>query len=176
MKRITKVKYDGTKIEIRYQQPRNDGEPDEYEIKCRDLPHADFGRAFDALLPYAEEIAELPGMLEGSSRVRGVSLTWSEDDTMGACITVLKNLDTCRSPLVINTPHLPAVAANDAGAEFVLPEKCIAALEKVIEEALAYLDGKRAQGSLFGSLEEGMSVEFTTGDRTVTLNGKKKAA
>jgi len=181
-RRITKVKYDTNKVVIKYQTVRPDGEPDEYEVKCGDLPHADFMGALKALVPHAGQITEL---ILDNSEVRGVSFSYT-NDVMGACITVLKKLETTPGPLIINTPHLPSEPYNpdqDPTKALLLSDKCVEALEKLQREALAYLDGKRAQGSLFSSLFSSLtsslttdeSVQITAGDRTVTLRGKKAA-
>jgi phage terminase small subunit len=69
---------------------------------------------------------------------------------MGAGVTALVSLKTCNAPLVINTPHLPREPYVEDDEECpVMEAHWAAAIEAVLIEAERYLDGKRAQGSLF---------------------------
>ena len=48
--RITKVKYDGAKVRIEYQQKRaSGGDPDEYLVQSSDRPRPEFIRAMNNL-------------------------------------------------------------------------------------------------------------------------------
>lgn len=155
-KTISKIKFDGTRVEIKYTVGRGGGEPDEYELKCRDLPHPDFKVAFEALRPFVAEICEMDEDYLEKSEVRGVSIS-NTNGVMGACITVLKTLKTATSPLVINTPHLPSEPYNEEQnpeTAKLLPKECVEAIQDLIDEAGLYVDGKRAQGSLFGNPDE----------------------
>jgi hypothetical protein len=153
--RITKVKYSKSRVLVQYQVEREGSEPDEYSMECADAPHPDFEKALQALAPHAILWCELPEALVKRSRISGVSLSWNHDEdgdvVMGAVVTALVTLVRCQSPLVLNTPHKPERPYSDGdpnAVTYCLTADCIAAIGKVLEEAEAYLDGKRAQGSL----------------------------
>lgn len=47
-RRFTKVKWNGTKVVLLYEQTRQEGEPDEFSLSCGDRPTREFIEAFDA--------------------------------------------------------------------------------------------------------------------------------
>jgi hypothetical protein len=148
-KRFTKIKFDGSKMRLEYEQPRKDGDPDEFTLLCADAPAPEFTEAFAALAQDVIAICELPSDQLSKIKVRGVTLTYS-NDIMGACITALKTLKSANAPLVINTPHLPAEAyGGDDTASPTLDTATCDRLRSVCEQAARYLNGERAQASLF---------------------------
>lgn len=148
--RFTKIKYDGSKMRLEYEQERADGsDPDEFTLLSADKPAPEFEIALNALSDDVVEICEFEPHYAAQIDVRGVTLTWA-DGVMGACITALKRLTTANAPLVLNTPHLMAQPRSEANAnEPVLPDVTVARLGGLIEQAERYLNGERAQGSLF---------------------------
>lgn len=152
---MTRVKYDGNKVHLAWQvmRPRA-AEPDEYSLCNGETPHVDLTVALQDLCRVVCEWVELEEDKAAVMTIRGVSLSWKNDEArgwiMGAGITALVTLSTCNSPLVINTPHLPREPWVEDDEECPILEAHWAdAIEAVLIEAERYIDGKRAQGSLF---------------------------
>ena len=110
---IRKIKYDGSKVRIEYEQKRRDGgDPDEYSLHSADRPAPEFDPVLQALAADVVAICELPEADARKLTIRGVSLTYT-DGVMGACITALKGLTTSNAPLVLNTPFLPSMSEHN---------------------------------------------------------------
>jgi hypothetical protein len=147
--RFTKIKYDGSKVRIEYEVTREPGkDPDEYTVFSADAPMPSFIDAMNALAQDVIAVCELPADQIDKLKIRGVSLTHT-NDILDACITALKVVKTANAPLVLNTPHLPAEGYSDNPDEPVMPSWMGARLEAVSDEAQRYIDGERAQASLF---------------------------
>lgn len=146
-KRYTKIKFDGSKVTLAYEMTRTDGDPDEFNVLCADLPAPEFDQALQALAQDVAAICELPESDVLKIKVRGVTLTWAHD-VMGACITAMKTLKTANGPLVINTPHLPSDGYSDSDCPMLSPAT-VTRLEALAFQAERYLGGDRAQGQLF---------------------------
>jgi hypothetical protein len=147
--RITKAKYDGSKVRIEYEKQRPDGQYDEFTLSSLDGPAQPFVDALNALAMDVVGICELHADSLDRLTVRGVSFTYT-NDIMGACITALKKLETSNAPLVLNTPHLPSEAYGDGDVTSpVLEPSTVSRLVEVAEAALRFIDGERAQGNLF---------------------------
>lgn len=145
---IKKVKLAKGKVEILVLSG-DPQDPDELMLKSADAPHPDLPRALQALEPHVADLCELRGPLA----VRGASFSWSEaggETVMGASVTALRDLRRSRSPMVVNSPHQPETdyGGNEEN-EAVMTFEFAEALRALLAEAMAYVDGKRAQGSLF---------------------------
>lgn len=176
-RQICKVKFDGSRVEIRYTVARGGGDPDEYELKCRDLPRKEFEQALKDLRPHAAKILELDEDYLEKATVRGVTFSFT-NDVMGAVMTIIRPLETANAPLILNTPHLPSESYNEdskGGNDLLLSPECVDALKALESEANAYIDGQRAQGMLnFGDGVD--TVTLTCGDKTVVMGKEGKAA
>lgn len=151
-RRLKKLKLDRFgKVDLSYQARRDDSAPwDDYTMSCNAAPRPEMALALQALVPDVLDICELPDDYAGGMTVASVSLSYGGDaETMGAVITALKALVGARAPLVLNTPHLPSASYSD-GDEPTLGGETVAKLLDVEGEAFLYVDGDRAQGSLFG--------------------------
>jgi hypothetical protein len=161
--RITKAKYDGSKVRIEYEKQRPDGQYDEFTLSSLDGPAQPFVDALNALAMDVVGICELHADSLDRLTVRGVSFTYT-NDIMGACITALKKLYTSNAPLVLNTPHLPEEAYGEGDTSSPLLDT--ATVDRLHELALAaerYVDGERAQGDLFvGEVQAATSEEHAT--------------
>jgi hypothetical protein len=154
-RRVTKVKHQGNQWLIVFEIVRQDGQDnDQHSVKCGDAPHPDFIEAMEALPPCLAKEAEIPNGVKWCAdvEVTGVSVSWSQD-TMGAVLTGKKPLKYANAPLIINTPHKPESPYSDG--DEMAKDMCLAgttakAIWLVMEEALAYVDGKRAQQRLTG--------------------------
>jgi hypothetical protein len=155
--RFTKIKYDGTKVRIEYTVEREKGKaPDEYALVSCDSPLPSFSEAIGALTDDVLAICELPEEQRHKIKVRGVSLTHT-NDVLGACVTALKAVRAANAPLVLNTPHLPQTGYSDNADEPVMPDGMAERIAAVCAEAQRYVDGERSQASLFG-VPEGVTL------------------
>lgn len=148
-KEFTKIKYDGSKVRIEYQLPKKDAEPDEFTMFSCDRPAPEFDMALQALVQDVIAICELSPSDAIKLKVRGVSLSHT-NDILGVCVTALKSLKTSNAPLVLNTPHLPesSYSGDDDGSP-VMPDGMFFRIHTLALEAERYLNGDRAQPSLF---------------------------
>lgn len=145
---IDKVKWDGVKVRIEYQQRRQDNRYDELSIASFDRPSPEFVAALQALELDVCTICELPTSYTEGLQVRGVSFTYHEE-TMGACITALKTVKSAKSPLCINTPFITEGAMNDQDHGPFFDEETIERLQEIVLRAGNYVSGgERAQGEL----------------------------
>ncbi len=154
MKRqLTKIKYKAGKVTIEYEVPRPGADPDEYAVNCADAPAPGFVAALLALTEHLAEQCELTSIPEDRITVTGVSFSRVDKaDALGATITGRMTLLDSLSPLNLNSPHKFDVfpSGGDQGDERQLyTDACRIALIRLMAAAEAYLDGERAQGSLF---------------------------
>lgn len=184
MRRVTKVKYDGRRVRVEYEIPRED-EPDEFVLVCNARPAREFLEALAALRDHVAEICELEVEYMATAEVRGVSYSYAgPDQAMGATITALKTLETARSPLVLNTPHLASAPMSETDEAPLLSPGAIEALEDLATEALRYVDGHREQADLFAPVAQAVAslaptpgsgieaVTLSAGGRSVTLTAE----
>jgi hypothetical protein len=148
--RFTKVKYDGSKVRIEYEVPRKDGgDADAYTLVSIDAPAPEFIAALAAMRQDVIDICELDPSCGDKLEVRGVTITHT-NDVLGACVTAIKKLKTANAPLVLNTPHLPEVSySGDDNGEPLMTTAMGDRLSALFIEAQRYVDGERAQASLF---------------------------
>jgi hypothetical protein len=147
--RIRKVKFDGQRVEILYEQEKDTG-MDEFSLKCTDKPLEKFVKAMDALRSHVADLCELPKKWGDNLEIRGVSFSYAGDkEVMGAVISALKPLGKSSCPLVINTPHACEEPPSPTAEANLLPGKAVAALRLVINEAKKYIAGERETVPLF---------------------------
>lgn len=162
-KTFTKIKYDGSKVRIEYEVERKDGsDADEYSVFSADKPLPEFDAALQAFAVDVVSICELNPSDVDKLKVRGVTLTRT-NDILGVVVTALKELKSSNAPMVINTPHLPETPYSD-GDDFapVMPSGMCQRVWNLEAEAQRYLDGERAQASLFAENKDKttVTVEF----------------
>ncbi len=143
---ITSVKYTGEEVSIGYDQPHGDDKLG-VVLESKDEPRASFKTALQALAGPAVAICEIPDEWVEGVAARSVKIKHT-DDGIGVVITCVKKLESGQS-CCLNSPY--TVENNEHGAQ--LDGSAVSAVEKVMREALAYIDGKRAQGNLFKSAE-----------------------
>lgn len=154
--RVDKVKFDGSKVRIEYANKRPDNQYDEFTLGSVDRPAQPFFNAMDALRQDVIAICELADADADKLTVRGVTFTHT-NDVFGACITALKKLTTANAPLVLNTPHLTEEAYGEGDTSTPLLKR--ETIDRLLELSLAaerYIDGERAQGTLF---DAGLATE-----------------
>lgn len=142
---IDKVKFDGLKVRLEYQQRRPDDRYDELAIASFDRPAPELPAALRDLAQDLCDIGELhPSYAEGLA-IRSVSFTYAENGVMGAVITGLKSVKTAKSPLVLNTPFLTAGPMNNSDSGPFFGDPCLKRLATLSEEAIRYINGEREQ-------------------------------
>lgn len=148
---ITKIKAKEGEVIIKYKEDLGNNTEKESIFKCSDEMHSDFTMCFTKLIPVVYKILQLPDEWRiGEMRITGVSFSHSEStDVDGAVITGLVNLTTANSPFCFNTPHIPFDQYSENGKSPTMDIDTIDKLERLKEEALAYMKGKRSQADLF---------------------------
>lgn len=122
------------------------------------LPSLGFLSALDALKADVCTICELPEADAEKLKVRGVTVT-NTNDVTGMVITALKSLKTAQSPLVLNTPHLTEEPYGEGGDAPLLETSTLDRLHSLLLEAEGYVNGERAQATLFPATEESATQE-----------------
>lgn len=157
-RQINKVKVKGDNVYIAWQVNAPEGPPEERTLSCPEAPKAGLLRALKSLARQAAEWLEMPDPAAWATNleVRSVAFGWKQD-VMGAVLTVIKPLEFCTGPWIINTPQRPAEPYNKGGedeedeshaSDCCLTPKCVKLLETLLLEANAYIDGERAQAKL----------------------------
>lgn len=148
---ISKIKFKEGQIVIVVREGDAASTERETTIKSWEDPHEDLRKAVSDLEVHVRDILELPATwAEGSVKITGVSFSKSEDTgVVGAVMTAQAGIEASDAPFTFNTPHLPFAQYSPTGNSPTMPNRAIEALEKVQEEALAFLNGKRAQMDMF---------------------------
>lgn len=146
MRQVSRVSCDGKRVIVRYNEGDN-----EFEVSSKDKPLPEFLASLQALGKHVGKICELPAEYTADLVVRGVTVTYTKD-AIGAVITAAKKVTTSNSPFMIHTPHTSEAKGEKQDGP-VLGAKTVEALETLATQALAYVDGKRAQGELFAPAE-----------------------
>jgi len=152
---VTKVKIKLVKgqvsfVRVEFGQPHGE-DMMQVVVESKDAPKASLPAALQALGPHALDLCELPrewgADADSPAHVGGMSVR--HDDTgVGVVISCVKTLAS-GAAMSFNTPFVRE--ANEHGPELSGDE--LRAVERVMAEALAYVDGKRAQGDLFNKAE-----------------------
>ncbi len=147
---ITKIKYNGKKVQIMYRKPVTGGEPDEYSLACSDAPRREFITALEALAPYARDLCELGQDDPQRWIVKGASLSYAgENDTLGAVLILERKLHESNVNLNIVTPikieEFYAGGRKVGDPKQLMPQGMVDAVYELIHEAEAYVAGQRAQ-------------------------------
>jgi hypothetical protein len=151
--RIKKVKIKECKVFIEYDKTAKKGElMDEYSFSCSEEGKPSLYESLKALATHVREMCELPEDYESKITVRGVSFSYGgANEVMGATISASMMLEYSNCDLNLNTPHKASESYSEGPADDrqLLERDCVDALEELQDECRAYIDGDRAQGSLF---------------------------
>jgi len=152
--KITKEK----RILLMYEQKGKNGWWDEYSMTCSEEPRPEFHQALRDLRTHVLDMCELPETYLDKITVRGVSYSYGgEDDTMGATISASMKLEYSYQALNLVTPHkASAMYCPDTPEDEkqLLTGDCIEALRDLQTECEKYIQGDRAQGSLFPEVNQ----------------------
>ena len=157
-RKITKIQYKGDKLLIQWEQIRN-GHTDRKSLESKVEPHPHFLDALRTLdKPLCVE-AELPQNEDEYKRhdIHSVILKYDQDDAgndiMSASIISERFMQTSPEPMKIATPMKPE---QSTGHDVALDSKTVERIDLLIQEAVAYLEGKRLD--LFAQNEGEMEV------------------
>ena len=152
--RMKKVKITTEKkILMVYEKRSKTGSWDEYSFTCSEDARPEFYKTLERLNVHVIEMCELPENYLSKITVRGVSFSYGgEAEVMGATISAAMALEHSYSNLNINTPHKASEMYNadsDPDEMQLLTEDCIEDLLSLQTECEAYINGDRAQTSMF---------------------------
>lgn len=150
-RRICKIKIGKDNMEretvtVKLQEPDQKGGFTDHLIECRDEPHPDLREALKAMVDHLIEHAEFP--YDWRSDIDIISCTVTHTNgVQGLVITGRRDLKNCNAPLIINTPHYTRESYNEGDDSDVgiFSSECGDNLDRLETEALAFVDGKRAQ-------------------------------
>lgn len=143
---IYKIKITKNGVSIMYDDPAFSGEPDGVSREGKGEARPSFYKAMNALRDDVINICMLDPNGWDEAEITGVTLKHLDGD-IGVVITAQNKNEELASPININTPYL------------IADQKLKAKLERVQAEAQDYLNGKRAQVSLFDKGILGMREE-----------------
>lgn len=152
--RIKKIKITAEgKVQVSYEQRNQFGGWDEYSFSCSEEPRPELHTALTALAPHVIDMCELPEDYLSRVIVRGVSFSYGgENEVMGATIIAQMHLQNSYAKLNMNTPHKasePYSENSPLDAKQLLSDECIQALDDLCNEIELYINGQRAQQTLF---------------------------
>ena len=149
--RIKKLRADEKKIVLSYEKESVPGQLDDYSVTFHDKAVPSFYKSLDNLKGDVVSLCEFRKELEERIKVTGVTFSYDgETDIMGATIVAQVKLKNSTSPLNVATPHKVSELKDGKGnKKALLTEGCVTLLEKVKEECVSYIDGKREQTNLF---------------------------
>lgn len=146
---ITKVKFKDGTLYYQYEVERSDGSVDEVKVKSHDAPLATFEEVWDMLPKVVVDEAELPISMANDTTVSSITISHYDDGRWGAVLSAVRSLENSNCPLVLNTPHKPAIPSeNNPQDTMVLSESSVRKIEDVIRETEKYIRGERQQRTL----------------------------
>lgn len=126
---------------------------DEFSFTSFEKARPEFYKAMEALAEHVLDMCELPESYLERIIIRGVSYSYGgENGTMGATISAAMKLENSYPALNLLTPHkasemyCPDTPDDD---KQLLSGDCVDALLELRVECEKYIQGDRAQGSLF---------------------------
>jgi hypothetical protein len=150
--RIKKLKYKpkDNEVEAIYEQEGPNGW-DKYALTSGDSPRPEMQKALNALAEDVVKLCEIPNKGSEDVAVTGVTFSYGGDkEVMGACIIAQIRLKNSYQPLNVITPHKASESYSDYEDPMqILDFETVNRLKNVIEEALRYVNGDRAQQNLF---------------------------
>lgn len=172
-KRICKIKISKeNRVEINYQQKSQTDAWNDFTMSCVEKGEPALYLALHELRQDVIEMCEQPDHYIDRITIKSVSFSYGgEKEVMGATISAAMTLEQSNCPLNLNTPHKASESYNDGDADVkqLLSGDCVERLWKLQEAAERYVDGVRAQGSLFDE----STVTFTANGESVTVTGEQ---
>ena len=154
MRRLKKFKITPeNRFEVHHQKTNSLGGWDDHVMISKEDPDPELFRLLDDLDPYLSEICEFAehDYYKNPYKVRGLSFSYGgEDEVMGVTVSFQRTLRLSNSPLNLNTPHMIEEPYSADGDDTqVMSYDMLITIKQIMEQAIGYLDGKRAQKNLF---------------------------
>lgn len=148
--KFTKLAVKKSGVLLQIEENIDENNTKDVAIRSAENPHEDFTNALAGIIPLVRHILELPdGYATKTLNIGSVAFSYSKDkEIKGVVISGWINLDTTNSPFFFNTPYLPYAGPNEESTVPVVPDFGVEALNLLEKEAVAYMEGKRAQLSL----------------------------
>lgn len=150
---ITKVSIIEPKVAIKF----DEGDRTKLLLTSEDEALPSFYEAMQAFLPLLIESAGLDSEYWGEGNVTGIAL---KHDEVGTAIAISGKCKVEDKYVSISSP-----------SRLVYPENQ-ALVDKLVEEAIGYLDGKRSQQSLPFSLPDSKNFQSLMNDKDVTISSR----
>ena len=149
--RIAKIKRSNPWLSVTSVEKRGDQNEKETTFKSSEDPHGDLLDALAALERHIRTILGWPdSYAKDCIKITGVSFSYNDEfDVEGAVISGQVSIDTADAPFVFNTPHLPYDQYSPTGVSKLMPTEAQQALRTLQDEAVSFVEGKRAQGDMF---------------------------
>lgn len=141
---INKIKRSKGEVEINYRTHLTTGD-EERILKSSDEPRSQMIAAFAELRPDVIRVCELDAEDVERIEVLGASIKW-RDGEFSVVLTATKSLISSDTKLLLNTP---LKQSDGKSSTLAMPDGMAKRVRKVIEEAKHYLEGNRAQMTLF---------------------------
>lgn len=138
---FTKIKYKQGEVILEWQ----DGDEKEsvvHAMTSTDDPRPEFNTALQALTAHVVRVCQFPIDYADEMKIIGVALSENDHQGRGVVVTATKKLAGLKAPLVINTPHVTESEGEQPGA---LRQESIDLIDALIEEAVRFRKGERAQ-------------------------------
>jgi len=153
MVRMKKIKVTSEKkIQMSYEKLNKNKTWDEYSFTCSDQARPEFYNSIKDLTKHVLEMCELPEDYASRIEVRGVSVSYGgADEVMGATISAQMVLNNSNCNLNLNTPHKASesYSGGEGDDKQLLSCDCVDDLKALYAECELYINGDRAQTSLF---------------------------
>jgi hypothetical protein len=151
--RIKKFKITSEKkYEVHYQKKSTKGWDDHIMISAEE-PSPELLQSLDDLPPHLACICELPtgDWQVNPYTIKGLSFSYGgENETLGVTVTFTRTLRYKNSPLNLNAPHMIEESYSESGDDkHVMNTELLNTIYAIMSHVQEYLDGKRAQLSLF---------------------------
>ena len=152
MIRVKKIKLTDkqTKVRCEYEKRNSNLGWDEFTIHTTEDPEPELLECLRDLREDLIEICELEDEMSNVS-VTGVSFSHQESG-YGATLIGFKGLSKSNAPLNLVAPHKRT--GEDVDEKQQLSGKCADRLSRLINFALRFIDGKRAQGNIFEHIDQ----------------------
>lgn len=148
-KHITKIKVKKGEYTLSWEEyNERTTEWDKHTLVCKDPPREEFKERLQVMANHVTEICEFEQGATKKIVVNGITISYSNDNNY-LVIMALKELNNSKSPMVINTPARPATPNGACTKEYCMSNELSRDLSALEEEAWRYIEGDRAQASLF---------------------------
>lgn len=146
--RMLKIKVKGKFITLQWEQyQKSTSNWDEHALTSADPPRPELLDCMKKMNQHIVDICEMQASDINKVEAHSISLTYGEEGS-GIVISGIKELQNNVSPLCINTPY-KAEFGPEGMEECGMSAELLEDIDKLCHEAFLYINGDRAQQSLF---------------------------